>query len=342
MAGWRHRREGPLRGWCGTIPGSRSSGVRRGSRSSRASASTSAGTCWTTHAWPRTRCSARWRSARCRRSRAARPSAPAPCSPCCRSAGCWSRSARCCRSSTAAAAGGHVRARLRRQLTSASAARGSSASPPAPSCCTSCRASRRIDPGSLGCRLAGLTLAVLLLAGGRAGALAGPDAGAVHHEARRRRRPRSPGCLDAVADGWSGRPRRPRPARPRCCRGATDAAEALRPSRLPPGSGRPRPGGATGRSPPRPAPPGCCSAARSTCPLIDDHRRRHAARRPPRCCARRRRAPRPRRPGCAGDGHPRCPTPTGSRPRWTSSAPPGRPSRPTASRPTGCGWARSR
>ena len=48
MAGWRHRREGPLPGWCDTIPGSRSSDVPRGSRSSRVWPSTCAATRWTT------------------------------------------------------------------------------------------------------------------------------------------------------------------------------------------------------------------------------------------------------------------------------------------------------
>ena len=89
------------------------------------------------------------------------------------------------------------------------------------------------DPGSLGLRLAGLTLGVLLLAA--AEVTLWPDAtptpyttklgDAVGALAR---------CLDAVADMWSGRPEgreRFAAALPE----ATDAAEALRPSRLPPG-----------------------------------------------------------------------------------------------------------
>ena len=43
---------------------------------------------------------------RSRRSRAARGNGPGRCSPCCRSAGCWSPSARCCRSNNWAAAAG--------------------------------------------------------------------------------------------------------------------------------------------------------------------------------------------------------------------------------------------
>ncbi len=88
------------------------------------------------------------------------------------------------------------------------------------------------DPGSLLWRLAGLTLAVLLLAG--AELVLWPDpaprpyparlADAIGHLA---------GCLTAVADGWSG----DAGARDRLAAllpEATDAADALRPSRLPP------------------------------------------------------------------------------------------------------------
>jgi len=88
------------------------------------------------------------------------------------------------------------------------------------------------DPGSLGWRLAGLTLAVLLLAG--AELVLWPDPAPVPY--------RVPlgaavaalaGCLAAVADGWSGDPT----GRDRLAAllpEATDALEALRPSRLPP------------------------------------------------------------------------------------------------------------
>jgi uncharacterized membrane protein YccC len=89
------------------------------------------------------------------------------------------------------------------------------------------------DPGSLGLRLAGLTFGVLLLAA--AELMLWPDptptpytaklADAVAALAR---------CLSAVADAWSGRPdgrERFAAALPE----ATATAEALRPSRLPPG-----------------------------------------------------------------------------------------------------------
>lgn len=87
------------------------------------------------------------------------------------------------------------------------------------------------DPGSLGWRLAGLTLAVLLLAGAELVVWADPTpvpysaklAAAVSALA---------GCLVAVAQCWSGRPGaggRFATLLPE----ATDAAEALRPSRLP-------------------------------------------------------------------------------------------------------------
>jgi uncharacterized membrane protein YccC len=88
------------------------------------------------------------------------------------------------------------------------------------------------DPGSLGWRLAGLTLAVLLLAG--AELVLWPDptprtyraklGDTIGHLA---------GCLTAVADSWSG----DAGARDRLAAllpDATDSADALRPSRLPP------------------------------------------------------------------------------------------------------------
>lgn len=89
------------------------------------------------------------------------------------------------------------------------------------------------DPGSLGLRLAGLTLGVLLLAGAEVTLWPDPTptpytvklAAAVAALAS---------CLSAVADAWSGRPdgrERFAAALPE----ATATAEALRPSRLPPG-----------------------------------------------------------------------------------------------------------
>ena len=88
------------------------------------------------------------------------------------------------------------------------------------------------DPGSLGVRLAGLTLAVLLLAG--AELVLWPDPPPVPYGERLGDAVRAlAGCLSAVADGWSGDPT----GRDRLAAllpEATDAADALRPSRLPP------------------------------------------------------------------------------------------------------------
>ena len=147
-------------------------------------------------------------------------------------------------------------------------------------------------------------------------------------------------CLDAVADMWSGRPEgreRFAAALPE----ATDAAEALRPSRLPPGQ-RPASAGRRDRA--------LASAAGSArlllgrtvdLSLVDDH---CAVTLPAAAALLRQTA------SCAdaaaawlrGRGRRRCPTPTGSRPRSSSSAPPATPRRPTACRPSGCSWARSR
>ena len=88
------------------------------------------------------------------------------------------------------------------------------------------------DPGSLGWRLAGLTLAVLLLAG--AELTLWPDPAPVPYRHRLGDAVGAlAGCLAAVADGWSGDPA----GRERLAAllpEATDAADALRPSRLPP------------------------------------------------------------------------------------------------------------
>jgi hypothetical protein len=88
------------------------------------------------------------------------------------------------------------------------------------------------DPGALGWRLAGLTVAVLLLAG--AELVLWPDPTPEPYTAKLARAVAAlaDGLL-AVADGWSGRPGDPDRLAP-LLPGATDAAEALRPSRLPP------------------------------------------------------------------------------------------------------------
>jgi uncharacterized membrane protein YccC len=101
------------------------------------------------------------------------------------------------------------------------------------------------DPGSLGWRLAGLTLAVLLLAG--AELVLWPDPTPEPYTAKLAAAVSAlAGCLVVVADGWSGRPG----GRDRLAAllpAATDAAEALRPSRLPPGQ-RPASAGRTDRA----------------------------------------------------------------------------------------------
>jgi uncharacterized membrane protein YccC len=88
------------------------------------------------------------------------------------------------------------------------------------------------DPGSLGWRLAGFTLAVLLLAG--AERVLWPDPAPRPYRAKLADAIGNlAGCLAAVADGWSG----DAGARDRLAAllpDATDAADALRPSRLPP------------------------------------------------------------------------------------------------------------
>ncbi len=89
------------------------------------------------------------------------------------------------------------------------------------------------DPGSLGLRLAGLTLGVLLLAA--AEVTLWPDAVPTPYTAKLADAVAALArCLDAVADMWSGRAEgreRFAAALPE----ATATAEALRPSRLPPG-----------------------------------------------------------------------------------------------------------
>jgi uncharacterized membrane protein YccC len=99
------------------------------------------------------------------------------------------------------------------------------------------------DPGSLGWRLAGLTLAVLLLAA--AELVLWPDPTPEPYTAMLARFVSAlAGCLVAVGDGWSGRPGdRLTDLLPE----AIDAAEALRPSRLPPGQ-RPASAGRTDRA----------------------------------------------------------------------------------------------
>jgi uncharacterized membrane protein YccC len=93
------------------------------------------------------------------------------------------------------------------------------------------------DPGSLGWRLVGFTLAVLLLAG--AELVVWPDPTPVPYTARLADAVSAlAGCLFAVADCWSRRPNDPDRSHHQRLAAllpkATEAAEALRPSRLPP------------------------------------------------------------------------------------------------------------
>lgn len=87
------------------------------------------------------------------------------------------------------------------------------------------------DPGSLGWRIAGFALAVVLLTA--AELVLWPDRSPPPYTDRLAAAVGGlAGCLDAVADAWSGRGRdRLEALLPE----AVDAAEALRPSRLPPG-----------------------------------------------------------------------------------------------------------
>jgi uncharacterized membrane protein YccC len=106
------------------------------------------------------------------------------------------------------------------------------------------------DPGSLGWRLAGLALAVLLLAA--AELVVWPDPAPEPYTAKLATAVSAlAGCLAAVAEAWSG----PAAAQRRAGRerladllpAAVDAAEALRPSRLPPDQ-RPASAGRTDRA----------------------------------------------------------------------------------------------
>ena len=102
------------------------------------------------------------------------------------------------------------------------------------------------DPGSLGWRLAGLTLAVLLLAA--AELVLWPDPTPEPYTAKLGTAVGAlAGCLTAVADDWTGRGDAPRPARRPAAGG--DARPPRRCGRR--GrrrwSGPPRPGAATGR-----------------------------------------------------------------------------------------------
>jgi uncharacterized membrane protein YccC len=85
------------------------------------------------------------------------------------------------------------------------------------------------DPGSLGWRLAGVTMAVLLLAA--AELVVWPDPTPVPYTAKLGAAVGAlAGCLAAIAEGWTGRGDRLTALLP----DATEAAEALRPSRSPP------------------------------------------------------------------------------------------------------------
>ena len=259
-------------------------------------------------------------------------SAPARCWPCCRWAGSWSRWARCCRSP-------------RRRPSRACSCSGSPClrgdRRPAP------RRARHRHPAAVHPPVLPAVRPRLAVAPagrahargaaarrGRGHAVARRHADAVPHEARPTPSARSPAAWTPWPTCGRGGPRAGSGSR-RALPAATDAAEALRPSRLPPGL-RPASAGrrdralAVGRGlgPAAAGPHGRPLARRR--PL-----RRHAPARPPPSCARRPRAPTRRRPGCAGRPR-RCPTPTGSRPRSTSSGPPATPRRPTACHPSGC------
>ena len=177
---------------------------------------------------------------------------------------------------------------------------------------------------------------------GRGHAVARRHADAVHARSSATPSARSPAAWTRWPTCGRGGPRAASGSRPRCPT-ATDAAEALRPSRLPPGQ-RPASAGRRDRA--------LASAAGSARLLLGRTVDLLARRRPlRRHAARGRRPPAPdglvRRRGGGlaarrGPRRARCPTPTGSRPRSTSSAPPATPRRPTACRPSGCSWTRSR
>ena len=192
------------------------------------------------------------------------------------------------------------------------------------------------DPGSLGWRLAGLTLAVLLLAA--AELVLWPDPTPEPYTAKLGTAVGAlAGCLTAVADGWTGRGsdgNRLTALLP----AATEAAEALRPSRSPPME-RPASAGRRDRA---------LAVAAATARLIvgrtvdlhtaDAHRSTGlpaaaSLLREVAACADAAAA------WLRAEGRDGAPVPDTDRTAaaLARSGPPARPRRPTASRPNGCG-----
>ncbi len=193
------------------------------------------------------------------------------------------------------------------------------------------------DPASLPARIAGLTLAVVLLSAAELALW--PDAPPVRYERRLADALDAlVGCLRAVADSgpatgppvaglppcFPPRSKRPTPCARRSCRGRY---------------GRPPPAGMTGRSARPPAPNGFCSAAPSIS-FLPTTMRRAASPRRRRCCGRRRPARPQPRPGCGAKDRRRAPV--GRRRRSARSTSPASRSRPTISRPNSFGSARWR
>ena len=256
--------------------------------------------------WPRTRCSGWSRWARCRRSRAARRSAPARCWPCCRSGWVLVTLGTLLSVTTATAVAGMF-------VLGFAVAYAGIGGPRLVGLATGTQLLYILpcfppfDPGSLGLRLAGLTLGVLLLAAAEVTLWPDADADAVHARSSATPSARSraawtrwPTCgRDGPRAGSGSRPRCPRrPTPPRRC-----GPRGCRPV-----SGPPPRGAATARSRPPRARPGCCWAARSTC-RSSTTTAPSRSRRPPPSCARPPRARTRRRPGCAARRR-RCPTPT--------------------------------
>ena len=164
------------------------------------------------------------------------------------------------------------------------------------------------DPGSLPARLAGLTMAVLLLA--VAEVVLWPDPAPVPYRKRLGDAVGAlAGCLHALADSWDGDPT----GRDRLAAllpEATDAADALRPSRLPPIQ-RPASAGRRDRALSSAAGTARLMLGRAVDLYFTEERDAVTLPAATRCCARPPAASRRPRPGCAAPG--RCPTPAASR-----------------------------